>query len=403
MQMNIHEEGKEKINASALLKKRKRVWVSGCALLIFIITVVCFFNRDNPMPVLARTIDKGDIEKTVLASGVLKPSVQVSVGAQVSGQLKKLHVKTGDRVVKGQLLAEIDPTLQQNELQKSEAELQSARAQMQSAQALLKQKRQALTRQLALDSDGSGIKSNLEDAQAQFDIQVAQLKVNEALIVQAQTALDTAKANVGYTQITAPISGEVLGIVTKEGQTIVSSQIAPTILVLADVDTMTVHASVSETDILKVHAGQPLWFYVAANPSQRFDSVMGEIQEAPLAALIENDQPGSQNPSSSAVYYTAEFNVANQARLLRSSMTAQVFIITAQAKDVVRISADALGEPKSPDHYVVNVRVDEKIEPREIVTGINNGEYAEVKQGLSEGDEIVMPVPDTESEQHEYP
>ncbi|VTR31749.1 Macrolide-specific efflux protein macA precursor [Serratia fonticola] len=155
-------------------------------------------------------------------------------------------MKQGDRVTRGQLLAEIDPTLQQNALRKSQAALQSAEAQKQVTQATLKQYQQELKRQLRLDRDGSGVKSDLERAQAQLQTQVAQLKVNDAQIVQAQMELETAKANLGFTRIVAPIDGEVLGIVTKEGQTIVSSQTVPTILVLADVDTMTVHTRISE-------------------------------------------------------------------------------------------------------------------------------------------------------------
>lgn len=226
-------------------------------------------------PVAAYVVDRGDIEKTVLATGILKPSVQVNVGAQVNGQLKKLYVRAGDRVTRGQLLAEIDPTLQQSELRKSEAALESAVAQKQASQFTLTQYQLELKRQLRMDRDGSGTKSNLEEAQARVDTQKAQVRVNMAQIVQAQMALETAKANLGYTRIIAPVDGQVLGIVTKEGQTVVSSQTAPTILVLANVDTMTVQTRISETDILKVRPGQPLWFYVVAEPKRRYQSVMG--------------------------------------------------------------------------------------------------------------------------------
>ena len=151
-------------------------------------------------PVAAYVVDRGDIEKTVLATGILKPSVQVNVGAQVNGQLKKLYVRAGDRVTQGQLLAEIDPTLQQSELRKSEAALESAVAQKQASQFTLTQYQLELKRQLRMDRDGSGTKSNLEEAQARVDTQKAQVRVNMAQIVQAQMALETAKANLrnGY-------------------------------------------------------------------------------------------------------------------------------------------------------------------------------------------------------------
>lgn len=299
--------------------KRKLLLIAALVLAVLIGAIAWHAMTPEQSGALStEVVTRGDIEKTVLATGILKPALQVSVGAQVNGQLQKLYVKQGDHVTRGQLLAEIDPTLQQNALRKSQAALQSAEAQKQVTQATLKQYQQELRRQLRLDRDGAGIKSDLEKAQAQFQTQVAQLKVNEAQIVQAQMELETAKANLGFTRIVAPIDGEVLGIVTKEGQTIVSSQTVPTILVLADMDTMTVHTRISETDILKVRVGQPLWFYVVADPKRRYDSVMGSIQEAPNDALKEDSATSSSNSQQpSAVYYNGVFAIANSQRLLQ--------------------------------------------------------------------------------------
>lgn len=340
-------------------------------------------------PLVSQAIGRGDIEKTVLATGILKPSAQVNVGAQVNGQLKKLYVRAGDRVTKGQLLAEIDPTLQQSELRKSEAELDSAVAQKQASLYTLMQYQLELKRQLQMDRDGSGTKSNLEQAQAKVDTQKAQIKVNEAQIVQAQMALETAKANLGYTRILAPVDGQVLGIVTKEGQTVVSSQTAPTILVLANVDTMTVQTRISETDILKVHPGQPLWFYVVADPKHRYQSVMGTLQDAPNDAL-QDESTSSQTQQPSAVYYNGVFSVPNPDHLLRTSMTAQVFIITEQAKNVLRLPVMALGQPLGDDRFQVQVVNGDKIEQRVIRAGINDRQFVEVKDGLSEGEHVVV-------------
>lgn len=343
----------------------------------------------NVVPQISQAIDRGDIEKTVLATGILKPSVQVNVGAQVNGQLKKLYVRAGDRVTKGQLLAEIDPTLQQSELRKSEAELDSAIAQKQASLFNLTQYQLELKRQRQMDRDGAGTKSSLEQAQARVDTQKAQIKVNEAQIVQAQMALETAKANLGYTRILAPMDGQVLGIVTKEGQTVVSSQTAPTILVLANVDTMTVQTRISETDILKVHPGQPLTFYVVADPKHRYQSVMGTLQDAPDDALQDEGARG-QPQQSSAVYYNGVFSIPNPDHLLRTAMTAQVFIVTEQAKNVLRLPVMALGQPLNDDLYVVQVVNGKTTEKRLVRVGINDRQFVEVKEGLSEGEHVVM-------------
>lgn len=355
-------------------------------------------QQDTPQ--LTETIGRGDIEKYVMATGSLKPSLQVNVGAQVNGQLTKLYVKQGDRVTRGQLLAEIDPTLQQNELRKSEAELQSAQAQKQVAQALLRQYQLEFRRQQTLVAENAGVKSALEKAQAQYESQVAQLRVNEALIVQNQVARETAKANLAFTRIMAPIDGEVLGIVTKEGQTIVSSQTAPTILVLANVDTMTVNTRISETDILKVSVGQPLWFYVVADPERRYESQMGAIQAASTDSLREDSAVPQMNQQPSAVYYNGIFNIANSERLLRTSMTAQVFIITAQAKNVLRVPLAALGEQQSDKRYRVVVSKDggskngaskdPQTMVRWVLLGLRNDQYAEVKEGLEPGEQVVL-------------
>lgn len=359
-------------------------------LIISSVTALSISDSQQDVPQLTETIGRGDIERNVMATGSLKPSLQVNVGAQVNGQLTKLYVKQGDRVTRGQLLAEIDPTLQQNELRKSEAELQNAQAQKQASQALLRQYLLEFRRQQTLAKEGSGVKSALEKAQAQYDSQLAQLHVNEAQIVQSQMAMETAKANLGFTRIMAPIDGEVLGIVTKEGQTIVSSQTAPTILVLANVDIMTVHTRISETDILKVSVGQPLWFYVVADPERRYDSRMDAIQEASAESLREDSSGSANSQQPSAVYYNGIFNIANQERLLRTSMTAQVFIITAQAKNVLRVPLSALGEQQPDKRYRVQIINGKQTSVRWVSIGLRNAQYAEVKAGLAQGDQVLL-------------
>ncbi|EPC6046841.1 efflux RND transporter periplasmic adaptor subunit [Serratia ureilytica] len=359
-----------------------------------------WLNRPpDVLPPQRARVDRGDIEKSVLATGILKPVRQVNVGAQVNGQLKKLYVKQGDRVTQGQLLAEIDPTLQLNELRKSQAELRSAQAQKLASQAQLKQYQLELMRQRALARDRAGVASDLEKAQAQHDAQLAQLKVNESQIVQAEVAQETARANLAFTRITAPIDGEVLGIVTQEGQTIVSSQSAPTILVMADVDTMMVHTRISENDILQVRAGQPLWFYVAADPRRRYEGVMGAIQQAPAEALEADPLGRNSSQQTAAVYYNGVFAVANGERRLRTSMTAQVFIITERATGVVRLPMAALGEALDGERYQIRVLEGQRVVARSVRIGKRDRRYAEVLEGVRVGEQVLLEhQPDAEGE-----
>ena len=346
-----------------------------------------------PEPVITEQVDRGDIEKVVLATGTLKPSMQVNVGAQVNGQLRKLYVRQGDKVEKGQLLAEIDPTLQESDLSNATAQLASAKAQKLASQAMLERYRQELNRQQAMMRDGSGVRSDVEQAQAQYDAQRQQVEMNDAQIVQAEMVVKTANANLSYTRIVAPISGEVLGIVTNEGQTIVSSQTAPTILVLAVLDKMLVQTRISEADIQKIQPGQPLWFYVIANPEKRYTSQMGFVQPAPQEAL-EEQASGSSTASqqANAVYYNGTFTVDNAQRELKTSMTAQVFVRVAEAKNVLRVPVSTLGRALSTDSYLITVLENGKPQQRKIRIGINDRQFAQVLEGLQLGDRVVMPA-----------
>lgn len=375
--------------------KHKFRWILLAGSLVTAVSVGAFIMVMAPSSsqgnLQLETIDTGNIEKVVLVTGILKPAVQVNVGAQVNGQLRKLYVRQGDRVTKGQLLAEIDPTIQESELNNSRAQLASARAQKLSAQATLLRYEQEYRRQRTMMQESSGVRSDLEQAKALYDAQRQQIEVNDAQIVQAEMAVKTASANLGYTRIVAPIDGEVLGIITREGQTIVSSQMAPTILVLANLDHMQVQTRISETDIQKIHPGQPLEFYVIANPDKRYSSKMGAVQPAPQESLEEQRMGGNTgNPQQSAVYYNGSFDVPNTTRQLKTSMTAHVFIRIAEAKDVVRIPIVALGQSLGTDRYHITTVENGETQSRIIRVGINDRQYAEVLEGVLAGDRVVV-------------
>lgn len=187
------------------------------------------------------------------------------------------------------------------------------------------------------------------------------------------------------------MDGEVLGIVTREGQTIVSSQIAPTILVLADLDKMQVQTRISEADIQKIHPGQPLWFYVIADPQTRYEGELGYVQPAPQEALEEQNAGASAgNQQSSAIYYNGTFEVDNRQRLLKTSMTAQVFIRIAQVK-TLRVPVAALGRSLGDERYIVMVQTASGSEERTVRIGINDRQYAQVLEGLRPGERVVIP------------
>lgn len=332
---------------------------------------------------------KTDIEEKVLASGTLNALKTVEVGAQVSGQLKKLHVVLGDQVKKGQLLAEIDPVLQQNSLRDAEASLENVKAQKRSKQALLQQYELTYKRQKQMVDQDAAARADLESAQAQLDSTRADLAALDAQINKAKISVDTAKANLDYTRIVAPMDGVVISIVTEEGQTVVSAQAAPTILKLANLDTITVKAQISEADVTRTRPGQSVYFTILGDADTRYYSTLRAIEPGPDTTTTSSSSTTTSS-SSTAIYYNGLFDVPNPGRRLRVSMTAQVSIVQNIAKQALCIPTSALGEKGKDGRSTVRVLVNNLPENRMIRTGINNNVLVQVTDGLQEGDRVII-------------
>ena len=371
------------------LRYRKRVLLGAVALLI---GIGWLWPSLFPEPVEFMTVPvtRQDISETVLATGSLEGRKQVNVGAQVSGQLQQLKVKLGDSVSKGQLLAVIDPVIPQNDLRDAEAALDNVLAQKQAKQALLKQYRLELQRQRAMRSQDASAQADLEQAEAALAQTQAELRALDAQTRQAHIKVDTAKANLGYTQISAPMDGVVIAIVTEEGQTVVSSQSAPTILKLADLDTMTVKAEISEADVIRVQPGQATRFTILGDPDTQYQGVMRAIEPAPESESSESSSSTTRSTSSSAIYYNGLFDVANPDHKLRVSMTAQVTIVLGESKQALAIPLSVLGQRLAGNRYEVQVLVNDRPEPRAITTGRKDSVHIEVLEGLSEGERLVI-------------
>jgi membrane fusion protein, macrolide-specific efflux system len=365
-------------------------------MLIAIVVLLCagllaqhFFFAKNAIIYSTATAMRMDIEETVLASGTLKAFKMIDIGAQVSGQLKKLHVALGDRVKKGQLLAEIDPVLQQNSLRNAMVELENVQAQKRSKQALLQQYESAYQRQRQMIAQDAATRADLENAQAQLDSTRADIAALEAQLKKAMIAVDTAKANLDYTRIVAPMDGVIIAIVTEEGQTVVAAQTAPIILKLANLDTITVKAQISEADVIRVKPGQTVYFTILGDPDTRYYSTLRAIEPAP-DSLSTTSTSSSSSSTSTAVYYNGLFDVPNPGNKLRVSMTAQVSIVVNEAKRALGIPVSAL-RAKGPDgRYAVQVLRDNLPEERTIRIGINNNISVQVLDGLEEGDKVII-------------
>jgi membrane fusion protein, macrolide-specific efflux system len=324
------------------------------------------------------TIERGDVETTVVAAGVLQPLNYVDVGAQTSGQLKSLKVARGDAVKKGQLLAEIDPVLADTALASAQAGMEDLTAQREVKRAQLNLAQlQKVRNDVLVKADAVPV-SDEEVAKSNYDAAAFTVNSLTAQIKESTAAVDTAKANLGYTKILAPIAGEVVSLTVLEGQTINDKQQAPTILRIANLDTVTVWAQVSEADIVRVKAGQDVYFTILGSAERRWTGKVRQV--LPTPELINN-----------VVFYDVLFDVANEDRILKIQMTAQVFVVLEQAKNVYLIPNAAIGN--APPHSEITVRVlntDGGIESRPIKIGVKSEIMAEVTEGLQEKEQVIL-------------
>lgn len=331
------------------------------------------------------TVGRGDIETTVLASGVLEASALVSVGAEVSGSIKAVHVALGDDVLKGDLIAEIDSLNQENAVKSAEAALAGIQAQRRNQEAILAQAETALTRQQQLNANSLVSQTALETAQAAVEQARAQIDQLDAQIAQAELTVESAELDLARTQIVAPADGTVVALLVEEGQTLNANSATPTIAKIANLDTMVIKAEISEADVVKVSAGQKVYFTILGEPDQRIEATLREIEPAPTSIADDTSSAGS------AVYYNGLFEVPNPDHRLRISMTASVTIVLAEARDVLSLPSSLVTRQGPDGGAMVTVYdpVSEEMRSARIEVGLNNNINAEIVSGLEEGDLVV--------------
>jgi macrolide-specific efflux system membrane fusion protein len=358
--------------------KRRSVWVVGAALLLVagVLGYRWAFGEAKVVYVTV-AVERGDLESTVVAAGLVQPFKYVDVGAQTSGKLKTLKVIRGDQVIADQLLAEIDPILADTALLAANAAQRNMTSQRAVKQAQLVLTQAERTRNDKLYAEQL-ISTNARDvSRANYDAAFAEVAAVSAQMKQASAVVDTAKANLGYTKITAPMAGEVVSISLLEGQTLNANQSAPNILRIADISTVTVWAQVSEADIVRVKAGQEVYFTVLG-AARRWT---GKIRQVlPTPELINN-----------VVFYDVLFDIPNPGRELKIQMTAQVFIVLAQVKGVLLVPTAAIGNAAEGSEVEVKVlKADGSLEFRTIKVGLKSELLAEVQSGLQEKERVVV-------------
>lgn len=381
--------------------KRNR-WLSGWRLAAGVALVAAagwgikavYFKPQSAPQVITAEVTVDDIEDTVLASGTIEASQEVSVGAQVSGQIKRLHVALGDQVRKGQLVAEIDSTTQTNTLRNAEAQVSLLSAQRQARQAQLRQAELSYQRKKDLFKLDAGSKADLDDAEATLATTRAEIAALDAQIRQSNISVDTARVNLGYTRIVAPIDGVVIAVVAEEGRTVNALQSAPTIIKLAKLDKVQIKAEISEADVVRVKPGLPVYFTILGEPQRRYEAKLRAIEPVPESEQTDNKATTS-SATTAAIYYNGLFDVDNPEGKLRVAMTTQVFVVLNRADKTLVIPATALGQrDRKTGTYEVRVLegegAEQKVSTRHVKVGLNNRVQAQVLEGLKAGEKVVV-------------
>ena len=352
-------------------------------------------------------VTRGELTATVTATGILNPVVNVTVGSQVSGRISKLYVDYNSPVTKGQVLAEIDPSTYQATVEQVTANLANAKANLELQQAQFERNAELFTNKLVSGSD--------------YDTALATLHEAEAMVKIKRASLDNALVNLNYCKIVSPVDGVVISRAVELGQTVASSFNTPTIFQIAnDLTKMQIDSNVAEADIGGVVEGQSVEFGVDAYPLRTFHGSVAQVRNSPITV-------------NNVVTYDTVISVTNTDYKLKPGMTANVSVIVAQRDDAVLLKNAAL-RFRPPDNAVIltnevagglatngvaaskgprkgkgnrSVRTvyvltgDEnapQLKAVQIKTGITDGLFTEVAEGLKEGDKVVSGVVNNDSQ-----
>ena len=355
-----------------------------------------FFNiKDEKVEFITKKAKKGSFSKKVDATGEIFATELIDVGAQVSGQIKKLYVKLGDQVKKGDMIASIDSSTQQNSIDNKEAQLAIYKAQLESAKVALNIAKTQFDRENALFSKNATSKQEFESAKNTYSANSAKIKELEAQIKQTNIELSTAKINLGYTKITAPRDGTVVSVQVEEGQTVNANQTTPTIVNIADLSHVKMKMQIAEGDITKIKVGTPVEYSILSEPTNKFQTTVSSIDPG-LTTLSDGSYGSSSSSkssysssssSSSAVYYYAQSIVDNKDGILRIGMTTQNELLIANVEDAIIVPS--IGIKKDENGTFVYVLKDDKPVKTAVKTGIKDNLDTQIISGINEGDEII--------------
>ncbi|MBI5474444.1 MAG: efflux RND transporter periplasmic adaptor subunit [Ignavibacteriae bacterium] len=321
-------------------------------------------DEEDVAALTTAVVQRRGISQSVIATGIIKPKVgaEVKVGAQVSGVVKDLFVKTGSKVKKGDLLALIDPRTYQSQKEKMFALREGAEAERKYA-AL------ELNRQKTLYEEHVVALQEFEATQQRFELSEAKLK-------QAEAEFKYAELQLGYTRILSPINGVVASISTQKGETVAAGFLAPTFVTIIDVDMLELWAYVDETDIGRIQKAQRVSFTVDTYPGEECEGA------------VETIYPKAEIQNNVVNYIVVVGIMPPKEKTLRPEMTATVQMFTQRKEIALVVPKNAI--QTEDNRKFVTVLTGDRTEKRYVTTGISDKKYSEVLSGLSEKEEVVV-------------
>ena len=369
----------------SFIKNNKKL----CLFLIVLVLVTIFFElheNDDEVSYITEPVKRQNVQKVVNATGEVRAIQLVTVGAQVSGKIEHLYVSIGQNVKKGDLIAEIDSTTQQNEVDINKTKLESYKAQLKAAEVSLNVTEKQYKRTQTLKKRKAASDEDLENAQDAYETAKAKVIELQSSVKETEISLSTAETNLGYTKITAPLDGTIVSVPVKEGQTVNAAMDTPAIVQIADLSQMEILIEISEGDISNIKPDVKVTYSILADLNDVFETTLKSID--PGLTLLTNNEYTEVVESSEAIYYYGRLIVPNDEGKLRIGMTTQNVIYVEHADNVLTVPVTALKNDGTQKY--VDILTAQGVQKRTVVTGVSDGLHVEVKEGVNEGDEVIL-------------
>ncbi len=387
-------------------RKKRQLWIGLSVIILLILSFIFYVSahREEGTPVTVEPVQRRTIIQTVTVTGTIKPETEVKISSETSGEIIFLGVEEGDTVRKGQLLVRIKPDIVETQVEQLRAAAEAAKSDIEVAKAELENAKAMLDRTLQLYKKEFASQEELDQAKARFQQAQARYQASLKQYERARASLKQAELSLQRTQIYSPIDGVVIALPVEKGEKVVgTAQMQGTeIMRIADLHTINAEVEVDENDVVLIEPGDTAFVELDALPNQKFRGVVLHVGNAPIS-----QGPGGSNED--LVLFKVEIRLLETDPRMRPGMTCTAEIQTEKKENVLAVPLQAVtvrrsqrpmwqgkkGGPgnKKPQQQhpptVVFVNDNGYAKMVRVVTGISDGNYIEIVEGLEEGTEVV--------------